>query len=452
MYKKLQHLLRYGTHSEKDIFTLPSEENDYDEVVLNANMVAYTPKAMSAFVLRLDRPFIIDPQTHVFQHDFQYLLSKNGNPKQSVSNLAEKYGGQIKEAFFADMSIDPNTFSDPKERDFLVRNVVDFQKNTLTETITQGAAADYVTFALDEPGSKLSKDHITPQTIIAPYFFLDERTQDVLQINIDLANHTHEVGKSEGFNVGAELVISKSLLRNDVYRKKVIDEYAKLAFETIFIWIDEFDETVVGVDDLSAFKDLVTNLSLKGKKVVNLYGGYFSLLLSKIDNGLVGVCHGMEYGESRKVVPVSGGLPKAKYYFPPLHIRMKAESYARTIEHKKGWRDLGAKDDSFAREVCDCKSCEDPDQFIETITFEIKSKKGVKRRGETSTTAAKRHSLKHYLINKTREYDLVRKNELTVLLEDLRKSLANYKKTDDVVSHLSRWLSVLDVPKKKNNT
>jgi len=87
--------------------------------------------------------------------------------------------------------------------------------------------------------------------------------------------------------------------------------------------------------------------------------------------------------------------------------------------------------------------CKDLDQFAETQTYEIKSKRGV-RRGETSTSAAKVHSLTHYLINKKKEFGFVRDNTLPVLLKDLQDSYKRYSPVAGTnTAHLERWVKVL---------
>lgn len=446
MLNSSPHLLRYGTHSEKELFLEQSADVAFDAVVINANMLAYTTKAMATFALRLSKPFFIDPQTHAFQHGFEFVTNKNGGLKQSIKNLASFYGEPIAGALEQGRSINASDFSNTSSLEGFVKRVVSLQLDKITEVVTSGSEAEYINFALDNSvDGGISKENITPNAVVAPYFFVDDNDEIALDLNKRFVNEVSKIMASDNrrMPVVAQLILSKTALRNSSFIERVVEVYGAAPLEAVFLWIDEFDETDTSLELLQSFRSLVENLSQKGKSVFNLYGGYFSILLTKIQNGLSGVCHGMEYGESRKVVPVGGGLPRAKYYFPPLHKRLRAEDFQRIVNTKSGWSE-GSKNSDFAKEVCSCKQCCNLDQFAETQTYEIKSQKGTSRRGETSTTAAKEHSLAHYLLNKTKEYSFVRDNTIEVLLADLKNAYDKYSpvaKAD--ASHLTRWIEAL---------
>src|SRR4029077_19963576 len=90
--------------------------------------------------------------------------------------------------------------------------------------------------------------------------------------------------------------------------------------------------------------------------VVNLYGGYFSIAAARfgpLRDKLVGVCHGLEYGETKPTIPISGGVPVAKFYIPRLHERLSPRVATRII------RALGGFDnaDRFHQQLCDCTTC-----------------------------------------------------------------------------------------------
>lgn len=82
----------------------------------------------------------------------------------------------------------------------------------------------------------------------------------------------------------------------------------------------------------------------RGQRVFALYGGFFSVLLSRY--GLTGSSHGIGFGEHRDWVELpSSGAPPARYYVPRLH-RYVGVDIATTI-----WR-------QFPELVsCDCSEC-----------------------------------------------------------------------------------------------
>ena len=442
MLNNIIHFLRYGTHSEKDFF-LGDFENYSDGVIVNGNMVAYTPKAMSAFVLTLKKPFFIDPQTHIFQHNSDYLTNKNGSVKQSIKNLAKQYGEITESSIENKTPLSVEEFNNETKRKEFVKNVIDFQSSTLKNIISSGSESDYVNFALEDPQNGLSLDNITPKGIIAPYFYLNSTDEKYLDLNKQFVVDALEIYKGKESLVITEIVITKNLLMDSIFKEKLVEVYGGLSNKTIFLWIDDFDETDVSKELLDNFKDFIVKLTSKDKSVVNLYGGYFSVLLTKIEGGLKSVCHGMEYGESRKVVPVGGGLPKAKYYFYPLHKRLAAEDFGRILSTNSNWL-KGSKDPEFKREICSCIKCENLDQFTETQTYVVKSKNGT-RKGETSTSAAKQHSLEHYLNNKKREFEFVKNNTIVFLIEDLKNSNTKYSTSmANDSKHLSKWIDCLE--------
>ena len=56
------HLVRFGTAADQGYF-LNDFKSTYDQIVVNANMVAHMPAAMAGFLaVRAKKPFFIDPQ------------------------------------------------------------------------------------------------------------------------------------------------------------------------------------------------------------------------------------------------------------------------------------------------------------------------------------------------------------------------------------------------------
>ena len=438
MSNNITHLLRYGTHSEKDFFLKPTYKDKYDIAVLNSNIVAYTPKTMSAFMLKLKKPFIIDPQTHAFQHDFEKLRSKGGKPKRSLSKLAEEYGGVIKDTFDSESSLDLTNLNDGDKKNDLVENVIKFQNETFINAVKEGPESDYVDYALKAKSDTLDEKHLRPDHIVAPYFYYQSNSAEMFDLNTDLINKTINK-KPENSLVAAQIVFDKRLICDKNFIDEIVNKYNSLSVDCYLLWIDNFDETSVSNEELKGFVRLVKGLYHSDKKIFNLYGGYFSIMLAKITDGLSGVCHGMEYGESRQVVPVGGGLPRVKYYFPPLHNRFNIEVVARLLEKKKSW----LKSSNVPKDICACESCEKFEKFADTTTYEYETKTG-KRQGEFPTQEAKKHSLHHYLYNKKNEYDFVVKNEIEKILSDLDKSIKEYDGDGDIdVEYLSNWKTVL---------
>ena len=126
--------------------------------------------------------------------------------------------------------------------------------------------------------------------------------------------------------------------------ENIAGKYGSLPAAGILLWVDELDESSVGKQLLKRFTELIRGLKNRGKQVYNLYGGYFSVLLGRADGGMLdGVCHGPEYGESRSVVPVGGGFPVARFYYPEVHTRVRYADAARILGRQGYFGDTPAR-------------------------------------------------------------------------------------------------------------
>ena len=107
------HLVRYGTAADQK-YLLHDFLNTYDQLVINAKMVAHMPTALASFVTTRaqNKPYFIDPQTYIFQHDIDYLISsgKKGGIKKSICKLLEKYGNPVKSCIEKNTPVLPKDF------------------------------------------------------------------------------------------------------------------------------------------------------------------------------------------------------------------------------------------------------------------------------------------------------------------------------------------------------
>ncbi|HXP62428.1 MAG TPA: hypothetical protein VN829_18160 [Dongiaceae bacterium] len=354
------HLVRFGTAADSCYF-LDKFADTYDQIVINANMVAHMPAAVATFLaVRARKPFLIDPQTVAFQHDLDHLLSTSkksaGEIKKSWLRLIHSYGGPVKEAILSrSRRILPDDFKSTKEcRDFCSR-VVAFQSRELANEFQSGEDADYVKFLAEEEGAGTL---VSPSLIVAPYFFLNAQFFDEwLDVNLrclEFGRQAIEKGKP----LAAQLVISQEVLLADKMRSKLIQNYhgSGAKPDVFLLWIDSLNEQELSVDELKAYVSLVQGLAEGGHAVVNLYGGYFSVAAARfgeLKDKLVGICHGLEYGESKPVVPISGGVPVAKYYLPNVHARLPARVSTRAIRELGGFTSA----ETFHQRICSCRVC-----------------------------------------------------------------------------------------------
>jgi hypothetical protein len=116
---------------------------------------------------------------------------------------------------------------------------------------------------------------------------------------------------------------------------------------------------------------------------------------------LCGVCHGLEYGETKPVMPVAGGVPVAKFYSNQLHHRLPSRVAYNAVLALGGLESVAR----FHKEICGCNEClkiirNDPRQdFLAYLESQSKSvfRSGRRVSQEFPTAAAADHCTRHYI-------------------------------------------------------
>lgn len=443
------HLLRFGTNAEKKYVS--DFDNSYDVLMLNANIFAHCTNSISKFISSelCKKKFIIDPQTYAFQY-YQGLIGSNGSLKKSIEKLIEFYGEKLKEIISNQKrSIDLTDFD--QEDNFLnelCQNVINFQKNTVKgEALEEkNEYKEYIEYILENDNIDLC---IEPCSLIAPYFYLaDEDFSQWLRINTKAI----ELSKRYSNSISAQLVINSSILLDKGKLDNLVDEYSKVKPCEILLWIDNFDEKDVGDVLLNNYLYLLTKFKKQNIPVSQLYGSYFSLMLINI--GLLqACCHGMEYGESRSVFPVGGGVPISKFYLPMAHKRFHFRNIIQLLLDE-GWLE---SQKIYFEKVCDCPQCrqiinDDPESeiqefgIINTVTNIRKKKSGQEYSVMMSypTSEAKELCLRHYLYNKEREYTFIQEHGIDEIMEQLKQAKNTLEeKLGLEILYLSSWIRVI---------
>lgn len=465
---KQKHILRYGTNADKKF--IQDKSYYYDLLAINGNMLAYTPGALAGFIREnlLNNPgkgFFIDPITHSFQHSLDKIKSYSKKEeketiKLSIANLIQQYGepliSKIKEPEDREddkgRPIRPEDF-EGHEKTFC-ENVINFQLNEIKNKNKEKGFLKYL-IDMDDQLDDFEPDFVTP-----PYFYLSESSyEEWLELNIDFIKIARE--KYPDNNIYAQLTVSQDIFISESMRKKIINDYKDLNIEGILLWIDDFNEHEASKTMLEIYINMIKVLS-DGLNIYNLYGSFFSTILTgfkeELSFSLAGVGHGMEYGEYRAVVPVGGGIPASKYYFYPLHKRLKfdtAQEYIKSHVIDKSSDDKIDQANRYFDEICDCPKCKEIiddniDNFFafqSTKTYEYEVK-GVKRQRTYPDQETKENCLIHYLESKVKEFKEVEKIEVNDFLNNLEKKFELYKdyKHQDLetLSYLKRWKSVLE--------
>jgi len=442
-------LLRYNTGTDKKVFVKLKDE--FDAVIFNATIVAYSGPSVADLVAAHKRQYIIDPQTHIFQHNIsaiQTIRKKTGTVE--IKKSVEKYLDMLPSAFKSiivqeQRPICPNDIE--PNADELADAVYQFETTYVQKHIENKEYDKYLAFANITPA---------PRLVIAPYFMLkssysDSECAEWMHINRSLLDNFVKIN-SGNFEVAAQLVLDQKVLADAKICDLVHNTYNGTDISYIFLWIDEFDTFEASNSLRQAFYQLLVTFRNLGIKPIMAYGGYDSIFLCnrQITNRLFGVAQSVGYGESRAITPVGGGLPVNKYYFEPIHRRLKLED-AFYILQRTGYFDPTKSRKAHAKDyyahICGCPQChdviqEDIDNFNkynDSIPFVVKGRYGDISRNRPTSEAGLVAAF-HFSYCKAKEWHDI----MTMNLGDLVKLLIeNYRLyMPDKTSSIKSWCDI----------
>ncbi len=464
-----KHILRFGTVGDK--IYLYKAANTFDYLAINANSAAYVTGALAKFVLEkfyndASKGYFIDPITYAFQKNIHLLKNKDKKIKKSILKLVDYYG-QPATNVCNDVPIQISDFKNKKDIEVFCNRVLTFQYSIIQEYIGKEDMAKYLLYDTTTTLTEIEPLH--PKFLIAPYFYLDIKDPDFenwLNINKKFIS----ISKNNAVQYGslpifAQIVLSQDSLLDKEATRKIIKTYLDCECDGFTIWVDGLNEHEVSPEHLKCFVEFLKSIK-KSKPIYNMYGGFFSILLThKSINLLDGVSHGLEYGESRAVFPVGGGIPVSKYYFMPLHQRMDFTDAFYLLEHNSildtrlpNW----GSDEKYRKEICKCSQCKrilqgaminfikfESDQF-----YEVKTKNGITRRKKASPET-KENCLYHYLLCKKVEFNIVAKKNINTILQELITEKNTYEKCtylkEDQLEYIDNWIDAICSLQKGDN-
>ena len=464
------HILRYGTVAEKA--QLEKAINAYDYLAINGNSAAYVSRAIAKFVVekffsKREKGFIIDPITYAFQQNIHLLKNKlrtdDETLKKSIKKLIDFYQEPANKVI-AGIPIQPVDFKDTSLLKSFCSRVLDFQYSIISTYINDNDLKKYLQYATGNMTGLVSQFH--PKLLIAPYFYLnpnDSNFKSWLDLNVAFINEAAMQAEvqSYGCPVYGQIVMNKDVLRDKNIINEIVNCYANCQCKGFTIWVDSLNEHEETQEVLNGFIYFLQSLKRahKGKSIYNMYGSFFSILLTHRSIHLLdGVSHGMEYGEYREVYPVGGGRPVSKYYYMPLHQREDFTKAFYLLEYNgiidtslKTWGDT----DRYFSEICKCEQCRtimgnemvNFYKFESTDYYEIKNKKGTIVRRKKASSQTKQNCLFHYLLCKKMEFSIINKNNINELLNGLKAEKEKYSNStlldDNEFDYIDNWCNAI---------
>lgn len=452
-------MLRYNTGTDKKAFV--QFKNNYDVVIFNATIVAHSGASVADLVSMHSHKYIIDPQTHIFQQETAAISSDPKSPEKPIKQSILKYLHELPDSLSSIVKNEkrPLTVSDfDGQIPSLVESVYSFESEYVSRFIEKKEYDKYLKFAHVEPSPKL---------IVAPYFMLKAsqslaEQDDWLKLNNDALKISIQIKESNNLSVpvAAQLVLEKQVLLEKSFLSRIEQCYNVNGYDHIFLWIDDFNAFTSQKEINVAFSRLVELLNRIGKMPLMAYGGYESIILCAHDSPyrMYGVAQSVGYGEYRPITPVGGGMPVNKYYFPPLHQRMRFDE-AAFILSQQGYFDeqnpvnneLHAR--QYYAEICSCKTCKDIIQndinnFLQyngSKPYIMKTKNGLIERNRPTTDSLLIAAL-HFLSCKANEWKETSNISFCELQQSLLDAYRQYKPEE--LESIETWCNIYG--KKKN--
>lgn len=397
-FSEIDWFLAYG-NAEQRFFR--NHSGLFDAMTVPGTVATYFRQGTGGFVMALGKPYIIDPRTSIFQAEF--------DRSRRHRRLAEMHGPRAS----AIMTTRPFRQADLQQDllEEMAAYVAEFQRR-YAET-----SADKLEEYLNLLGEERQQPS-APAFILPPYFRFDDVHGPWHEASLSMA--TAAIRYRDSASICPVVCLSLGCLHTGEF-DAMVQSYDREAFDGYFLWVSRLDQYRSPPEDLRAFADLVRRFSATGRPVINLFGGYYSAMLSYL--GLAGLSHGVGYGEARDAFYYRGGPPGERYYVPMLH---------RFYPRLDALRLLARLDSVVMR--CDCPAC-----------------MGVSREGDTSQVQASRLNreglLSHFLYARRKELDHIAETPVDLLISELQStydSIATHR-PDELrrIQHLSNWVEAL---------
>lgn len=418
-------LLYYWLGAAPDKDPLLKASPDIDGLVIGGNMFAWGQSWISVFLRKTGKPFFIDPMTYVFAKD-PSLIVHNGSIRKSYGALKDWLDWKVKEVA-GRRPLRPQDFGksvNKEEIEKFVLKVLEFQRRV-------PRVDDKLQRSLEKYGEMMGEDllgtRLSPEMYLSPYFHATDPLDPWYRITIECAHAAREAESYEP--LVPVLCLSESFISDQSGREQICRDLS--GFELCALWISGLDEYTASIESLSALKQLVEELADQKINVINMHGGYLSLLLYLSGMGLT--CCGPGYGESKTAdqLATGGGFPD-RYYIPAAR-RTVVEANARVFL---------SRNPEF---LCDCEVCRevslslgvDPHSadFQEKLDRFFQEMRGVKAR-------------MHYIRCRAEESAKVGISEPNAIKDELlhcKSSLEDASSNALGVpsEHLKRWASIL---------
>lgn len=280
-------------------------------VIVDAHIVELYANSLGAFLSATKLPYFVDPGLHRFMDPF----FSDQSEKRWVEPLSKAY--QLdKHLDQSESGLKLSTLSDSKVSKAVAKGAVEYQRSRL-----QGAASKIADLAtlLGEPSPPVAG----PEGIIAPYLLIEDPA--TIPTNLQLLKSASECLRP-GEELWSVVAVSQEILDTDELQAKVLAAFAGFETRGVFVWVIDSKDWAADSSRLDRFSAFLYSLrkACPGRKIGNLYGGYYSTVLSA--RGLLDVSsQGVGIGEYKDPYLTGGGW-RSRYYVPVSHQLVSTEN------------------------------------------------------------------------------------------------------------------------------
>lgn len=332
------HCLAYGNSDQASFRDLEVREC-FDILTVPSTIASYYADATAAFVLSSGLKYMIEPRTPLFQGVLREPRASHYTLASAMGNTVSAYVDKNRETREG-INFPVDFYSDSVCAE-VVASMVNFQRKYGGRAKDVGTKLDrYRELLKKATGSSrivgLNDETRGPTYVLCPYFAVQSFSDAWWNVMGRIWNAAQQLDNPAGI-LPVVAMSSVSALQ------RAIESVPDSLSSRVFFWIPGFDERSASSDRLYELRRAVSDLS-PAHELMNLYGGYFSILLGKF--GLDGFNNGLGYSESREWPTLdSTGAAPARYYVRRLHAYVSQATATAIVE----------TDGAFA---CDCSVCE----------------------------------------------------------------------------------------------
>jgi len=430
----MKNYYRIGVTNERQ--PLLDNKETYHGVVIGGNFAAFYKNWLSTFLQKLKKPYFLDPRTEVFARDLT-LIQKDGDFRSSFEKLINHYDNVAKNKYFSNKlkqgKLSPVDFivsTKPKKWDqklinILVNGTIKLQDEILNLDSSNRKSIKKYRMILEEL-DELDDDLNHVEFLVSPYFYFPNTMSPWFEISAKLLDETVKKVRKDVFCV---LCFDNEVMGNNTEIDNIINKFRNA--KGFLIWINNFYEIKADEDELKNYVNFIRKLQETKKPVLNLYGGYFTLLLSKLLD-IDGYSRGIGLGDGRDVdVPATGGGTPNRYYFKSVHNFSVEETAIKVLGRNPGLR-------------CTCKICK---PLVDEIIKKLKPTSSVQLAIDFIKRMEFQMFKSHFMqIHKSEINHITTKNP--DVKNELRKEIidAKNKRLRDLdirTIHLDRWMNSL---------